>query len=209
MASVHNAIKYATGPLEALAIASGVSRDQSGTERVSETLHPSIDIWSLPEWAFLRSERLGAGRLFAAAVGGEFGIIALGNALGSNAIVVVEAVSANCGANTVQLEVAADGPTIAATLSAAANFISARDRRWLATTGRVFGRTGTDPASTFGAQIEHQASTATLYVDFKSLPIVLKPGDDVLVICQVVNVALDVNFRWRERQAQPGELPAV
>lgn len=209
MAEVHNGIKYATGPLNALATAGGVARDSSGTERLSETLHPVIDIWGLPEWAYLRDERLGAGRLAAAAVAAEFAIVALGNALGSNAIVVVEAVSAQCAAAiAIQLEVAAD-TAVVGTLSAAAFFVSGRDRRWSSSQGRTFGKIGTDPASTFGVQLEQRTTPNVGFVDFMCLPLVLKPGDDLLVIGQTVNNLINVNFKWRERQAQPGELPGA
>jgi len=206
MAEIHNAIKYGTSALNALAVVSGVSRDQSGTERVSETLQPVLDIWTLPEWAFLRDERLGAGRGFAPAVAGENGMLALGNAAGSNAIVVIEAVSAvSSAALTIQLEVVADS-LIAATLSAQAFFVASRDRRIL-TQGRTFLRLGTDPGTTFGAQIEQQTVAATAFVDFKNMPVILKPGDDLLLIGQGNNLSISANFKWRERQALPGELP--
>lgn len=208
MSTIHNQLAYAAELQLGIALAAGLGREEDGVSRLGETLGPTIDPWSQPEWAFLRGERLGAGRSFAAAVAAEFGIIAIGNALGSNSVVVVEAISVNMNAGTiVQLEVAAD-TAVAATLSAAAFMISARDRRFGSTTGRVFVKTGTDAGSTFGAQIEHQTNAVNQFADFKNLPIILKPGDDVLVIGQTVNLAMDVNFKWRERKAFPGELPA-
>lgn len=204
---IHNQLTDSAELLNGIGRAAGLS-EGDGVIRLGETLDPTIDPWSQPEWAYLRNERLGGGRGFSAAVAAEFSIIALGNAIGSGNIVVVEAVSAQGGAGNpvLQLEVVADS-IIAGTLSAAAFFISARDRRFGATTGRTFLKTGTDVASTFGVQIEHQTS-ATAFTPFTNLPVILKPGDDLIVIEQTVNLALDVNFKWRERKAFKNELPA-
>lgn len=204
---IHNQLQHGAELQNGIASAVGLSREAEGVVRLGETIDPTIDPWSQPEWAFLRSERLGAGRGFAAAVAAEFGIVCLGNAAGSGNIVVVEACSGVVGAGTatLQLEVVAD-TVVAATLSAAAFFVSGRDRRFGSTVGRTFLKTGTDPVATFGVQLEHQNTVNTAMVDFKCVPIVLKPGDDLIVIAQTVNITLDVNFKWRERKAFTGEL---
>jgi len=205
---IHNALKYSTELVRGIARASGLGEGEEGVGRLGETLDPTIDPWSQPEWAFLRDERLGAGKLSAGPVASEFSIVALGNASGSNSIVVVEALSAaSSAAMNGQLEVVADS-VVAGTLSAAAFFVSGRDRRFGSTQGRTFGKIGTDVGSTFGVQLEQQVLGFTSFADFKSLPVILKPGDDLIVIGQTVNLSLTVNFRWRERLAFKGELPA-
>jgi hypothetical protein len=206
--TIHNQLSHSAELQNGIAIAVGLPSTQDGVIRLGETLDPTIDVWSQPEWAYLRGERLGAGRGFAAAVAAEFSIVALGNAAGSGNIVVVDKVSAEPSGNLVlSLEVVADS-IIAATLSAAAFFGSGRDRRFGSTAGRTFLRSGTDPGSTFGVQLEHQVGATTLFANFTCPPIVLKPGDDLIVIGQSVNLSLDVNFSWRERKAWSGELPA-
>src|SRR5206468_4552428 len=97
----------------------------------------------------------------------------------------------------------------AATLSAQAFFVSGRDRRWQSTTGRTFQRAGTDVGTTFGVPLEQQVWSAGPDTNFVvGIPVVLKPGDDLLVISQNANISLSCNFRWRERVAFSGELPA-
>lgn len=201
--TIHNQLTDSAELLSGIARASGLS-EGDGVIRLGETLDPTLDPWSQPEWAYLRGERLGAGTSFAAAVAAEFGIIALGNAAGSGNIVVVESVATPTAAGpSAQLEVVSDA-TIAPTLSAQAFFVSGRDRRFGSTTGRTFLRTGTDPGNTFGVNLE-QISTPDV---FKNLPVILKPGDDLIVILQTVNLAMRVNWKWRERKAFKNELPA-
>jgi len=209
MAGVHNAITR--GDLSsALTRLLGISRGAEGLERLGETLTPVIDTWGLPEWAILRGEKLAAIRMAATAVAAEFGIIALGNPAGSNNLTVVEAVDtiAGAAAMSVFLEVVAD-TVVAATLGAAAFPIAARDRRFEAGQSgqtRSFVKFGTDPGNTFGASIEQKFVPTTAYIAFQNLPVILRPGDDLIVVGQTVNNAFNANFKWRERQAYPGEL---
>lgn len=202
---VHNGIKYAGQELEAFAIAAGVSREQSGVERLSESWTPVIDSFIRPELAFLRGERLGAIAMFVAAVPAEFSIIAFGNDSQSRSLVVIEAAAVGQSGQVVQLESVLDS-TIAATLSAAGFAASGRDRRFVPAAGRAFVRSGSDLGNTFGIFLERAISVAGGFVDFKNLPVILRPGDDVIFVGQTVNTAMSVNLKWRERQALPGEL---
>lgn len=210
MAEVHNGIKYATGVLNALALGTGVSRDQAGVERLGETLTPVIDIYSLPEWSVLRGEELGAVSITQPAVAAEFPIVAFGNLLGSGVILTLEAASfTSATVMSVGTELAAD-TIVAGTLGAAAFPVLARDRRFKnpAKVGRGFLKIGTDPAATFGVVLEINAvSTANQWTPFlTTFPIILQPGDDLLVIGKTVNASLGVSLKWKERQALPGEL---
>jgi hypothetical protein len=206
--TIHNQLTESAELQSGIARAAGLGTEADGVIRLGETLDPTIDPWSQPEWAYLSGERLGAIKSFAAAVAAEFGIIALGNAAGSGNIVVVDACSAwPSSAATLNLEVVADS-VVSGTLSAAGFAVSGRDRRFGSTQGRTFLKTGTDPGSTFGVAIETQLGLTTQSIDFKSLPVILKPGDDLIVICTTVNVALVANFKWRERKAFKNELGA-
>lgn len=204
---IHNQLTDSAELLNGIGRAAGLS-EGDGVIRLGETLDPTLDVWSQPEWAYLRAERLGAGRLAAPAVAAEFAIVAVGNAIGSGSIVVIEAVSVQCAAAiAVSLEVAADS-IVAGTLSAAAFMVSGRDRRFGSTTGRVFAKLGTDVGNTFGVQLEQRTTSTVAFVDFTSPPIILKPGDDLLIIGQTVNTLINTNFKWRERKAFKNELPA-
>lgn len=210
MAPIHNALKRS--PIaDGLKKAIGQHKQgEGGLERWSETLQGVVNPWGMPEWAVLRGERLGAIRLFQAAVAAEFGAIALGNPLNSGNIVVVEGVSFNAttAALGAILEVVPD-TTIAATLTVVAIPGSFRDKRFGGgNPGRTFIRTGSDPTNTFGAQLEGQThpGPAVAFSAFQCLPVMLRPGDDLMVIGQTVNLAMTVNFVWRERVAFPGEL---
>lgn len=211
---LHNALKRSP-------IADGVKRaigqhrqGEGGLERWGETLQPVVNPWGMPEWAALRGEQLASIRFPQPAVAGEFSIIALGNPAGSNNIVVVEAVTVGTGGGvglTVFLEVVPD-TTVAATLTAAAFPACSRDRRFKGITGvtRTFIKTGSDVGNTFGAQVEQQTAlplaTSAMQPFIVSLPLILRPGDDLCAIGQTVNSQLTVAFGWRERSAFPGEL---
>lgn len=212
MADIHNALKRSP-------IADGIKKaigqhkqGEGGLERWSETLQGVVNPWGMPEWAALRGEQLCAVRGFVAAVAAEFGGMALMNPANSNLIVVVEAVSfvSATGSMRAHLEVMAD-TTIAATYTVVTNPVVARDRRFKGISGlsRATFRQGSDLNNTFGANLEvNIQSGPTLSPNpwFTCLPVILRPGDDLVVIGQTVNVAFDVNWGWRERQAFPGEL---
>lgn len=209
---IHNQLTYSVELQSGLARATGMSNEAEGVIRLGETLDPTIDPWSQPEWAFLRGERLGAGRTFQAAVPAESSIIALGNAAGSGNIVVVEAISINSGGASVALtlQVVLD-TAVAATLSGQAFFASGRDRRWGSTAGRTFTRSGSDPGTTFGGvQLDEiSTSAANQVIKFEiGLPAVLRPGDDLIVVNNTQNQQMTVSWKWRERKAFNGELPA-
>lgn len=205
---IHNQLEHAAELQNGIASAVGLSRDLDGVLRLGETLTACIDPWTLPEWAFLRGERLGASKLFAAAVAAEFGIVGIGNPAGSGNIVVVDAFLSLANATT-QLEVVAHS-VIVGTVTTTPAMVSGRDRRWGSTTGRTFQVSGTDPGSTFGVPLAQQVGTLTQFQSFTeaALPLVLKPGDDLIVIAQTVNLALQANVKWRERKAFVGELSA-
>lgn len=209
MAKIHNGLN--TSWLgDAVKRALNASKSDGTVERFGETLTPVMNPWGMPEWAALRGEQLCAVRTFQGAIAAEFSAVALMNPFDSKAIIVVEAVTTSTSVVTqnVRIEIVAD-TVIAGTLGTLTNPTCARDRRFkgISTLSRATFRQGTDPTNTFGAQLEEVSVVAGAVPQFiVSMPLILKPGDDAVVIGQTVNSALSVNWGWRERQAFIGEL---
>lgn len=210
---IHNQLSHGAELQNGIATAVGLSRELEGVVRLGETLEPNIDPWSQPEWAFLRGERLGATKLFAAAVAAEFGIIGIGNPAGSGNIVVVEDVSIGAGvaAITAQLEVVAHS-VITGTVVTTTGMASGRDRRWGSTAGRTFQVSGTDISNSFGIPLEQQVAVIVPAAGAQwnrftvGVPCILRPGDDLIIVGQTVNISLAGNMKWRERKAFTAEL---
>lgn len=199
MAKVHNQISR--GELsKAVTAGLGISKpDVGGLERFSETLDVVMNPWGMPEWAFLRGERLQGFAASVGAIAGEFGAAALINPAGSNAIIVVESVLALVG-YVVQL---AQEATWAATLTTVLPGGIFRDTRWPPTAlgGAARIRTGSDASNALGTSIDIQRSTPSI-----ALPVVLSPGWGLAVFSDTVNIVLPYMFAWRDRRAYPGEL---
>jgi len=198
---VHNQISRGD-VTNAVQRALGITKpDTAGVERYSETLTPVQDIWSQPEWSFLRGERLQGFAGNVGAIAAEFGYSALINPAGSNVLVVVTVAVGRLLAYNLQIGQEA---TYAATLAAVLPGGIFRDTRWPVSSlgGSARIRTGTDPSGTLGTTIEF-GTNGTPAVN---LPVVLAPGWGVALAGVVVNTALDYVWGWRERKAYPGEL---
>lgn len=207
--SIHNAIKYGTSLLRGYSRATGLGEDEEGTVRLGETLTPVLDFWSQPEWAFSRGEIPGVTRVVKNAVAGEFGIIGLlVPAASRRRIVVVELVKiASIVAGTCFLEVCTEAQINA--LTAAAQTVgSTRDTRaGFDTASQTIS--GSAVAQTAGGrQLDVALSTAGgpggLYD--AAVPFVLSPGFALAAVGRAANEQIIVTFRYREREAFPGEL---
>jgi hypothetical protein len=216
---VHNAIKYATGDLNAFQLASGVARDATGVERFGETLTPVMDIYSTvgrrAEFDIHRNVFDWAQNATQAAIAAEQGFIGVGlpAPVGTSTlqILVVEGCTVMGAAGTYNMLhstraiVAATGTLIGTLLN--------RDQRWANAAfvnkqwPPVEGWTGTDPAflGTFFEQVVVPA--AVVAVPFSSGPWIVKPGGALLVQHSTVNVAVTVNMWGFVRPALPGEFP--
>lgn len=175
-------------------------------ERFGETLTPTFDLWSLPEWALLRGETLCARRITQAAVAGEFSAVAIVVPATADLIAVVEEVTAaTTAAGVFELDVATEAQ-IVATLALNAQALS-RDRRKATFQGRTLLYAGSDAASFIGSALERAASTAAnVPARFVTgLPVVLSPGQGLVIIGQTVNLTNVVSFKWRERAMVAGE----
>jgi hypothetical protein len=198
---VHNAL--GSGPLaSALSRAVGDSVGPSGLERYGETLTPELDLWGQPEWAYLRREVLLGTRIFQAAVAGEFGGAAVINPDASGLLVVVERASAMAAPQTLFNLGRAPSALVLATYASVARGL-ARDTRWnigpgLANTaGQSLAAFGTDAAAV-GALFASVVSGAGTFADFSvGLPIILHPGQAVVVESITANLAVQIGFSWR------------
>lgn len=217
MTQIHNQLRR--GVLtEALTKAVGASVGSAGVERFGETLTPTMNLWQLPEWLYLRNEWYFADRTSVGAQAGETSISAIVNpnpdAQGRGWIVVVEAVTARAQSGTtcalwLEQLLRAD---IASTLTQGNN-VNIRDNRFqknpaIAIQATVVESwTGTDTNTTGLNDIQEEAFNATTtYVEFKTPPYILRPGTGLLVQGSAVNTAIAVNFAGRVRRALPGEL---
>lgn len=212
MADIHNEMKYNTGITGATRIIAGVDGSvHPGVERVSETLQPGFDVFAQPEHAVLRGEQLGSIRAFSGSLAAEFSICCFVNPLTSRNLVILDAATAQFGAALVVRSEVVTYATVAATLAPnpAAPVVLARDRRFKVptATGRLSLAVGTDPANTFGVQLEEIIGAANTSIPFiTSFPLILDPGDCWLAIAQTVNQAIIVCLKWHERPALPGEI---
>ncbi len=208
MGQLHNELRRSKLS-EALTRAIGASKGAVGIERFGETLTPMIDLWSLPEWSALRNERLGIIRVATGPVAGNFSFVFLVNPIAAGRLVVVDAVSvATIVAGSCFLESATEAQVAAGIAAAAQTVGTTRDRR-LGIDTATQTISGINVAQTIGGrQIEVATSTAGggggLFV--LGLPHVLPPGQALGVSGRVANEQMIATFRWRERQALPGEL---
>lgn len=178
----------------------------SGLERYGETLTPTLDLWDLPEWAYLRREVLFGWEGSPAAVAGEFSGAALVNPAGSGTIVVVERIHAHAGATFATYLSYVTEAVVTATFAAGALPVL-RDSRNLNVPGRARFFTGSDPGFLATRQLENIFVAANTLTPFSTgLPFVLTPGYGLVVQAGAVNNAFAVSFGYRERTAFPGEL---
>lgn len=204
MAGIHNEIRK--GWLsESVNRALGRTRE-GGIERIGETIDAVLNPWGMPEWAYLRGEKLCTIFRSQVAVAGEFSAVALINPSTSRGLVVIEAAS-------IQAAVAGQGTAsvttealVLATLAGQAPG-NMRDRRNVPGSSTIAQTVaGSDAASAIGPSCEIRRIAAAGNMDFVHLPVVLPPGGAYVFVWQTVNVGIDGNFMWRERLAYPGEL---
>lgn len=206
MGQIHNEIR--SGWLsEAVRRALGVTRE-AGVERFSETLDVVLNPWGMPEWAYLRGERLASSVTFTPAVAAEFGSVGLLNPVGSNMIVVVEGASAMGAAMNINLRAHSSAQLLATLVSTTTGFV--RDRRWQDSSSflpRAVSLIGSDTGVIAGQPVEQFLASLTFSsAALIAMPVILPPGHGVALTGQVVNTAFTACFSWRERAAYPGEL---
>jgi len=203
---LHNALTR--GDLtKALKAILGDMKGDGGLERYGETLQPVVNPWELPENRLPRGEAtLSRAVAVAAGAAGTFAGAALINRVTHrNRLFVVEKVSVFCPA-TSQFRV---GTTTEAT--ADANFGNQLpghflDTRFTVGTAAIRIGFGVPAGIVTSLHMIGVALANTLvYID-ELEGCVLHPGFAVFVQTQDDAADFNVNFKWRERVAYPGEL---
>lgn len=208
MAQVHNELRR--GPLgSALKNALGDTRSESMLERWGETMQPVLDLWAMPEWAYLRRDYLWSIRRVQGAIAAEFGGVAIVNPVGSKALLVLEGaqITAAGAAGKFFLThiLAADVATYTKV-----GPLWTRDQRvgqLTATTGLVNAElyAGTDPVGFAANAVEVIWCPTAGTSPFLTPPYIIRPGGGIAFECGTVNVAFDSAFWGRWRQAPPTE----
>lgn len=219
MADIHNGIKYATGELNALGIAGGLARDQSGVERLGETLTPIMDIWSQPEWAWLRGDLLWVSRpMISAAGAGALSAFATCLPASARLICVVEgawARSATAG-DVMTLGVDLRTTITAVPMATTGTRPRARDNRLVATPSfpneaqaevPLDNFTGSSAGNVGIALEQRTVPGVNVAVEFRSVPYVLRPNTGIWIQGSTNNLLVVGGFWGRLRVPLPGELP--
>lgn len=204
----HNALHNFTDLQRAYQKALGERDAQfAGIERGGETLTPVIDLWTRPEWAILRGERLGGVNRTVTAVAAEFGVIGLCNPVGSRRIITVERISSRVlVAAVLAMGTCTDADAQAAPLGSSQQAFTRDARGGLISQAVVrYGTlTGAELAAFTSQGLESRQ--ANLTTDWTILPVVLPPGRALIVSSLDDNADLGVSFGFLERAALHGEL---
>lgn len=201
--------------LSAIKNALGGAKGEGAIERFSETIGPIIDVWSLPEWAFLRDERLGAAQENRNADAANLGFVGIRNPTPgagepSTLLVTVDdiwVVNANAAAQQFFVSVSRDGTPLLANQAPG----RVRDLRYappLIVTGRtsVLSGDGVEAATTWDADLLLLTVPGNSVFHVTDFPVILKPGSQLGVNSVVINQTVRATFAWRERTAFAGEL---
>lgn len=181
-------------------------RGGGGLERFGETLTPVIDLWSLPEWSYLRAETLGQ-VMRVAASGANNSAVALANPLTSRSLVVIEEITI---IPTAQLTIDLYSATDATTALPSSQATFRRDERQANDDGTSQFLTarsvcryadGTIAAipPDWNVVLERVVCPATGGRAIVSVPRILAPGRMFVVYHPTAANALTVNFKFRER----------
>lgn len=204
---IHNAITKFAQLADSYRRALGESQGFSGLERASETLQPTLDLWSRPEWAWLRGEILAFGQQSVAAVVGQAGFGALWVPATAGFLATVTRARFYTAGVADTYELRLDGFAVAAAggAIAASGPFDGRSRAYAGTGQQTVTqfRQGTSAAA-FGTLAEHYVNVANTFLDLP-LNIVLPPGCGMHIQCATVNTIFRIALNWIERPLLPGE----
>lgn len=204
--TIHNQVSRLTEVQRGAKVAFGLDAGAGGLERLGETIQVVKDFWRYPEDAHLRGERLVVGGGFVAAGGaGNYTGVSLAMQLEGH-IAVIERIIVTTGtAGIIVVKRGTPLPTAATTRAF-------RDMR--ATPGSPIAQLATInnvaavPGGTFVGQYDVLASSPldipAGFVLVAAAPVATETG--IVIYHATANVALKVNFYWRERTLVPGEL---
>lgn len=202
MGAIHNELRKVGNLLRAFQNGFELDSD-AGLERLGETLTPIFNAWALPEWNYLRGERLVGAAVTNGAVVGERSGAAILNPTGSGTLIVIEHAYCNCGANEAFFLCRATQAQITGTYARApgGGVEYLRDTRFsLPGANEAAGQLylGADPAQV-GLLISRVSVLANTTVFLPGTPFVLSPGHGVAIEGATANVANGTGFVWREQ----------
>lgn len=210
MASIFNELRRAGELQSALKSAVGMTDQEPGLIRADESLHSVIDLWSRPEWFFLRREKLFSIRATLAANVAGIARFQISNPVNSGIITVVTELQVIEQTALASYILTDSGAFIAGGLAP----LSARDSRWDIAAGG-----GSRPTVTLQTVDNTAAAASGIIIDsiiaqlnqspsrFScGLPFVLTPGVWLQVQSGTVNHQATFIASGYERNAFPGEL---
>lgn len=208
MASIHNALRRG-GLSHALTSAVGDTKAEGGLERYGETLQPVIDLWSLPEWAFLREEAICGGQFFVTSAAGTLSEALLMNPTNSGFLLILKRVHwtfTSAGTQTFfrRLNQGTLPAGFVATNSGPLDF---RDARLIAVPSTVGVVAQAANAAADGGIAFDSFSQAVNERIEDTQPVVIAPGTGFLVTVSAVGVNTMIGgFRWLERRLLTSEV---
>lgn len=209
---LHNALRRAGGLLD------GIRRMVGGDlevniERMGETVTPILNPWGLPEWAALRGEALFSGWREKAGVAAENGYVGIVNTTptgSGNNIIVVDGGLVRVAAAT-DVIVSLQLYSTLGVRETNNQQCPARDRR-VANSGFSTARISVGGAAgalgTTATNLERIACSNAPNIVFSCTPVILRPGECLIVESALVNNNISACFFGRTRPFLPGELRA-
>jgi len=152
------------------------------------------------EWGWLKGERICGRDATQSAVAGQFSSIQLTNPVGSLVIITIERIQNYTAAvNAISRAQLLDGGLVGWSAITSA----VMDTRWAAesTSLQVSRTANVAGPSTFAAFARLNGNNDAL-----TQPIVISPGNSIMIVGTAVNTAIGVGIFWRERTAQYSEL---
>lgn len=204
----HNGLKYGVPITRAGGLAAGVNEHDDSITRLSESLVSVLDLWSLPEFYFLRDERRWSVTPSQSGVAGELARVGIFNPIGSGFLVVVETVELLPLAAVANFREAAGitAPFLPFDATGNPSPTDSRVENFPLNTALVTGTFSDSRVGTIGSLFGFHQTAAN--GDSKQTPvnIVLTPGTFWCIEQVIVNTGIQMTIRGRERKAFKGEI---
>lgn len=201
MANQPNEITRAVQLRKAAKLAFGVDDQEEGLSRITESLGVQADLWSLPEWAALRHERIySIWNSTGTAPVGRFPYVQMLNLPGSTNIVVVEALMQSDAGGGPAISTLLDNTSTVILANPVIDFARPLDLRDAASSTQIVHGDGAASLTVPGSVL--LKNPGVIY----PVPYVLVPGSSLFLAGDVANQGFRFMIVFRERKAFPGEI---
>lgn len=209
MAQMHNAMRRGPWSSAATAIV-GDTREGAGIERLGESLTPTIDLWSRPDWLLYVREYMVYLHGFQAAVAAELSCIVFDAAPFANSLLVIDELHVNAG-GALQIAIGYDARPAGAVESTLKDFTDQRARPVFAARprSRVWADSNAATALT-GPRFRFTCVAGTNRIPLPAPHVLL--GNQLSLIVEhdaTVNTALIATAFGRERTLLPSEVRLI